>query len=216
MQVRSPPRLVMVVRYIRQAYTVPKRSPNRCRRLIASSSSNAALTLVRSRSLLPPAMLIHGTAHVYVWPRFTTYEGHAHKSFVPFTDFLKRAQSLDDTCPSPDQHIERASSVVVHAQVVGLTDTHVLLDHDMCHIDGLTEDLYEDVDGGVKPELEVDMGKQCCGAGGCLPARRCRGRAVPYDYLIYALGCRLPKPLFSEARTKCDGASARPSSAARR
>lgn len=169
------------------------------------AGAHAAEVLARD---LPPThrvVLIDRTSHfqhIYLWPRYGVTKGNELKGFIPRDQLLQVGPTLSEAeCPREDA--SKSRGIIVHAEVVSITEDHVDLDRDLCEIPGLTE--AEDL-----IEMSGRPGKVCCGGDACGMSgngRRCRGTKIPYAYLVYALGSIMPRPLQSTARTKEKGAA---------
>ncbi|GAA5977761.1 hypothetical protein JCM10908_005083 [Rhodotorula pacifica] len=129
--------------------------------------------------------------HLYLQPRVSVVPGHAPKVFVPYQNVLG----------APSQ-APRARHVFVSAAVTALHDGYVdldrdLLEHEQDHLEGDEEEVDRLTEELEHAQLEAE-GRT---------AKKAAVRRLKWDYLIYALGCTLPPPLASVARTKKDGVS---------
>lgn len=136
--------------------------------------------------------------------------GHANKVFVPYGTLLPK-----ESAPRAAGH------VLIHASVNSITDNYIELDRDLLEherdlegdrdqVESLTEELED-------AKLDAEKSKKSLA-----------GRRIKWDYMIYvslsltntevqvcltdtrsisrqALGCTLPPPLYSLARTKKTG-----------
>ncbi|GAA5922678.1 hypothetical protein JCM1841_001101 [Sporobolomyces salmonicolor] len=138
--------------------------------------------------------------HLYLHPRVGVVPGHTEKVFIPYSGVLPADSAPPSVSPATSPAAPsrpRPRHVVVHASIVSLTDDYVELDRDLLEherdiegdeneVEKLTEELEES-------RLEERQAK--------VPT----GRRLSWDYLVYALGCTLPPPLVSLARTKKTG-----------
>ncbi|POY70925.1 hypothetical protein BMF94_6103 [Rhodotorula taiwanensis] len=134
--------------------------------------------------------------HLYLQPRVSVVPGHAPKVFVPYQNVL----GTPSTSPASTlSHAKR--HVFVSAAVTALHDGYVELDRDLLDHERDIEGDEDEVER-LTAELEQAQldaeGKQ---------AKQHAARRLKWDYMIYALGCTLPPPLASVARTKKDGVS---------
>ncbi|GAA5821939.1 hypothetical protein JCM10212_005155, partial [Sporobolomyces blumeae] len=124
---------------------------------------------------------------LYLHPRVSVVPGHAEKVFVPYTGVLPT-----------DEKARCAGHVVIHASATSITDKYIELDRDLLEherdmsgdddeIERLTEELED-------AKLEASQSRKALA-----------GRRLGWDYIVYALGCTLPPPLVSLARTKKTG-----------
>ncbi|GAA5881251.1 hypothetical protein JCM16303_004864 [Sporobolomyces ruberrimus] len=125
--------------------------------------------------------------HLYLHPRVSVVPGHANKVFVPYGTLLPK-----ESAPRAAGH------VLIHASVNSITDNYIELDRDLLEherdlegdrdqVESLTEELED-------AKLDAEKSK-----------KGLAGRRIKWDYMIYALGCTLPPPLYSLARTKKTG-----------
>lgn len=161
---------------------------------------------------LSPARLIQESSR-----RVSVVPGHAQKVFIPYGGVLP----APPPAPAPI-----ARHVIIHASVTAITDEHIELDRDLLESE---RDVGGDEDEVEKLTNELEKAK----LGAESPReRRQATRRLAWDYLIYvrfvpagfarasiltsrlasvfnpcaqALGCTLPPPLTTTARTKKDG-----------
>ncbi|GAA5967323.1 hypothetical protein JCM3765_005601 [Sporobolomyces pararoseus] len=125
--------------------------------------------------------------HLYLHPRVSVVPGHANKVFVPYSGVLPQ-----DSAPRSAGH------VIIHASVTSINDKYIELDRDLLEHE---RDIGGDQDEVEKLTEELQDAK--------LDAERSKkalaGRRINWDYMVYALGCTLPPPLYSLSRTKKTG-----------
>ncbi|GAA5853693.1 hypothetical protein JCM3766R1_000592 [Sporobolomyces carnicolor] len=125
--------------------------------------------------------------HLYLHPRVTVVPGHARKTFVPYAELL------------PSESTPRtAGHVLIHAAATSITDKYIELDRDLLEHE---RDLEGDEDEVEKLTEELQDARLDAVQG----KKGLAGRRISWDYMIYALGCALPPPLYSLARTKKTG-----------
>ena len=172
--------------------------------------------------------------HLYVFPRFSIYPGHEHKAFVPYTsifnaarprrrvearpasfgavplhgrglsDLSEMAKSLDEKDPGRGSTVVACMDDVRHGRVV-------LDDH------GSTGARVDDDEAYAAAEPHVVLHASVVNLTPTHVTVRdpyaTKGRGlwsidtvdIPYSYLIYALGSRMPDPLRLERFTKYEG-----------
>ncbi|KAM0752732.1 FAD/NAD(P)-binding domain-containing protein [Meredithblackwellia eburnea MCA 4105] len=145
--------------------------------------------------------------HLYIFPRIGVVPNHAHKAFIPYTNLFDVVQEpTPSATPPPPQsppttktieHIPetRREHVIVHAEVTRIGQGFLEVDRDLK--DGLGENAEDDDDDGLdgladEVQLKASLGRK-------------EKSRIPFEYLIFATGCRLPPPLLSPARNKVDG-----------
>ncbi|KAF5367959.1 hypothetical protein D9758_004355 [Tetrapyrgos nigripes] len=99
--------------------------------------------------------------HVYVMPRYAVLGGHEHKAFCPrinFFQLLPNPSSLHSSEKQPAYDKENHPHLILNAEVLALTPTHVTLNKSF-------------------------------------PEHGFPTTEIRYDYLLYALGSKLPAPL---------------------
>lgn len=159
---------------------------------------------------------------IYRFVRFGVVPGHEAKAFIPYTNVFTRTLAKsplisEHQCPRGEE-AENARSIFIHAQVVSISKKYVEVDRNLCEIDGITEtcvveDDYEAPIGCgayTKAKLNgtLSEGFNCTclnGVGGPLTHQLSKTTKIKFDYLIYAAGSIMPRPLWSNARTKKDG-----------
>ncbi|BGP26297.1 hypothetical protein JCM10295v2_005243 [Rhodotorula toruloides] len=128
--------------------------------------------------------------HLYLHPRVSVVPGHAQKVFIPYGGVLPSP-------PPPPAPFSR--HVIVHATVTAITDEYIELDRELLENErdvGGDEDQVEKLTSELEEaKLDADSPRE----------KRQVTRRLAWDYLIYALGCTLPPPLTTTARTKKDG-----------
>ncbi|GAA5906705.1 NAD(P)/FAD-dependent oxidoreductase [Sporobolomyces salmoneus] len=125
--------------------------------------------------------------HLYLHPRVSVVPGHAHKTFVPYAGVL------------PQESTPRsAGHVLIHASATSITDKYIELDRDLLEherdLEGDSEEVEKLTEELQDARLDAVQSKKALA-----------GRRISWDYMIYALGCTLPPPLYSLARTKKTG-----------
>ncbi|KAG0658932.1 hypothetical protein C6P46_005552 [Rhodotorula mucilaginosa] len=144
--------------------------------------------------------------HLYLQPRVSVVPGHAPKVFVPYQNVLgtpasSTAAATATAAAPPPLAPPKARHVFVSAAVTELHDGYVELDRDLLEHERDLEGDEEEVD-----RLTAELEHSQLEADGTR-AKKEAARRLKWDYLIYALGCTLPPPLASVARTKKDGVS---------
>ncbi|KAI5481866.1 hypothetical protein MNV49_000143 [Pseudohyphozyma bogoriensis] len=136
--------------------------------------------------------------HLYIFPRLGVVPDHAHKAFIPLDKVFSKATPQPVELPSSTpEAVTKAlatpasshTALLLHAGVVSIDENYITIDRDLTGDEkcAAVEDLVETLERvGLG---EADHGQRC----------------VPYDFLVYALGCNLPPPLASPARNKAKG-----------
>ncbi|BGP56931.1 hypothetical protein JCM8202v2_004567 [Rhodotorula sphaerocarpa] len=126
--------------------------------------------------------------------------GHAPKVFVPYQNILTGPSTPSTSSSPPASPPAHATGhVFVSAAVTSLQDGYVELDRDLLEherdLDGDEQEVDRLTAELEQAQLEADGQRE----------KRQAPRRLKWDYLIYALGCTLPPPLASVARTKKEG-----------
>ncbi|ORY67954.1 hypothetical protein BCR35DRAFT_308328 [Leucosporidium creatinivorum] len=144
--------------------------------------------------------------HLYLFPRVGVVPGHANKVFVPFTNFFNSpALPPPATLPPPSltdpkTTIKGLKSTYVHAGVTKIGEGFIEVDKDLgVEVTGEEAEPVEEVD----EEEVAKLGEKLENLG--MTEEGSSRRRIPYEFLVYALGCKLPPPLVTPARTKKAG-----------
>ncbi|KAK9893448.1 FAD/NAD(P)-binding domain-containing protein [Cystobasidium minutum MCA 4210] len=157
--------------------------------------------------------------HIYRFVRFGVLPGHEAKVFIPYTNVLTRASQPEATisehhCPKGSaaaEISEYARSIFIQAKVVNVTKKYVEVDRTLCEVDGITENCVVEhehpIECGAYKKAAADgtleEGFNCmCLNGSDGPISNKNTTKVRYDYLVFATGSIMPRPLLSNSRTK--------------
>jgi len=162
--------------------------------------------------------------HLYRFVRFGVVPGHEAKAFIPYTNIFNKGGTSDilteHHCPRGEETMDRTQqypkSIFIHGNVVSASKNFVEVDRTLCEADGITKNCVVEHDPPsncgayerAKANGTLDQGFNClCLNGDEEPMQQHLNKTtkIRFDYLVFATGSILPRPLWSGSRTKDQG-----------
>ncbi|KAH7108098.1 FAD/NAD(P)-binding domain-containing protein [Auriculariales sp. MPI-PUGE-AT-0066] len=145
--------------------------------------------------------------HLYLFPRYGVVPGHADKAFIPDLDFFNGplfAQTGAVSGQSADDSFPVNAPIIVHATATKITHGFIEVDEDVT-ANNTTVCLADLAEGRAGASSHTDAMRKSLTVQPRSAKDVLARRRIPYDYLVYATGCEMPRALAMDGRTKEKG-----------